>query len=146
MRKFSLILFSFFIIASAFAEKKDVATFSKQDSAQILNRLQILEGQKENLKDSIENKFNDYKNNNDRQLNPIFILFTIVITISGLGMFGYFFYIKKYINDKINNHITNIVEGQKEKIIMLLHDQDFENILKKDKKYNVPYFLDSRLR
>ena len=128
---------------------------SKSNSIEINklnNRIEILEGQKENInkqsellekdfeikKKDLNSEFLANKIEIDQDLSGIRnLLYTLGIGVLGL-LLGYWFYFKSFINrkaeeiseNKINDIVSNIVETNKDKIVNLIKSQNLELLLK----------------
>jgi hypothetical protein len=116
------------------------------------NKIEILEGQKENLnkqsqllekdfeikKKNLDSRFLENKIEIDKDLSGVRnLLYTLGIGVLGL-LLGYWFYFRNFINkkaeeiseNKINDIVSNIVEVNKDKILNLIKGQDLELIVK----------------
>lgn len=116
------------------------------------NRIEILEGQKENLnkqselvekdieikKRDLDSRFLENKIEIDKDLSGVRnLLYTLGIGVLGL-LLGYWFYFKNFINkkaeeiseSKINDIVSNIVEINKDKIVNLIKSQNLELLVK----------------
>jgi hypothetical protein len=122
-------------------------------------RMEILEGQKENLnkqsdlleqdfeikKKNLDTRFSENKIEIDKELSGVrSLIYTLGIGVLGL-LLGYWFYFRSFIKrkteeiaeDKINSYVANIVEVNKEKIINLIKSQDIELYVKENSSIQV---------
>ncbi len=127
------------------------------------DRIEILEGQKENLnkqsdllkedfeikKKDIDTRFSENKIGIDKELSGIRnLLYTLGIGVLGL-LLGYWFYFRSFIKKKaeevaetkINTIITKVVEVNKDKIVELIKSQNLE--LKVKEKSNIQVITES---
>lgn len=135
MRKFSYIVILIMLFCNlVYGQNQNTIVLSKQDSADLYYRIKLLESSKESINDQLKNKFDEYKNSNDRQMNPLYIVSMVVIILAGLGMTGYFTYMKKYVNSIVTKRIACIIEEKKNQIVELIRNYEYESILKREKK------------
>lgn len=132
----SLVFIIYFLVSSlsVFAQNKDIVLFKKQDSLSLYNRIERLEGMKENISTNLDNKFTTQSNEINKQNSIIYIVFGVFVVIGGGSCFFGIGYIKTFIKNKIEDKISGIVEEQKDKIIQIIKDVDTENIIKENSK------------
>ena len=124
------------------------AQITQTDSLMIVNRLDILEKQKENLDrqselisreveveaKSLENKFDELTNKASRNSNTVFLLLGI---LSLFGLYEVFIGLKRRVNTALDKKLDHFLDEKKLELQQLIQDQDLETRLKTQSNIHV---------
>ncbi len=114
---------------TAYSQKKDSIAFEK-----LKFRVEKLEGFQSNIKDALNNKFEEQRKKNQDDYN---LLKRFGITALGLTFFsiiGLWWRGSKYIDKQLKNKFDNIINQKEGSILDIINNQDEEKRILKNKK------------